>query len=233
MSTRFPPLPAESLRGKVAHVTVAACLLACGGLFITSAWDEVNCVAGEFTSSGPCGVSIVWGGSLISVGIVLVIIGCIAMVRAARRPIDEDGGDGWRVGQGFSVMICGALLALTIPRYRCPAGTTLSPVFRFCVSHDVSYPAPSPGMPWKFAAVGLGIALGIVIVRWRSIPIWLATVIVVMAFVGTSLYIVSRATGIPGFRSFTPAIVLMLPRASGTPRLRREARSPHRLVRRS
>jgi hypothetical protein len=208
-------------------------MLACGGLFIASSWDEVNCVAGESTSSGPCGVSIVWGGSLISLGIALVLIGCIAMVRAARRPIDPDGGDGWRIGQAFVVMTCGALLALAIPRYRCPSGTTLSPVFRFCVSHDVSYPAPSPGMPWKFAAVGLGIAIGIVMIRWRSIPIWLATAIVVVASVGTSLYVVSRATGIPGFRSYTPAMVLALPQMWTPSRLRPGATLPRRPALRS
>ena len=122
-------------------------MLLSGALFIVSSWDEVNCVAGEFTSSGPCGVGLVWGGTLLSVGILLAIIGGIALFRAARRHVDADGGDGWRVGQAVVVMICGVLLGLLIPRYECPPGTTLSPVFKFCVNHDVTYRAPSPGMP--------------------------------------------------------------------------------------
>ena len=152
-----------------------------------------------------------FGGTLLVVGIFLAFIGSIVLFRAARRHVDADGGDGWWVGQAFVVMICGAVLGLLIPRYECPPGTTLSPVFKFCVNHDVVYPAPSPGMPWKFAAFGVGIAIGILMLRWRSIPIWLATVIVVAGSLGTALFAVSRATGIPGFRSFAPAVTVLAP----------------------
>jgi hypothetical protein len=186
-------------------------LVLSGVLFIVSSWDEVNCVAGEFTSSGPCGVGLVFGGTLLVVGIFLTLIGSIVLFRAVRRPVDADGGDGWRAGQAFVVMICGALLGLLIPRYECPPGTTLSPVFKFCVNHDITFPAASPGMPWKFAAVGVGIAIGIVMLRWRSMPIWLATVTVVAAFLGTALFAASQATGIPGFRSFAPAATALVP----------------------
>src|SRR6476659_4420875 len=171
ISTRFPPPPPETLRGKVAHLTVAVCMVLCGALFIVSAWDEVDCVAGEFTSSGPCGIGIVAGGSLVVIGILLVIVGGIVLSRAIRRPVSEGAADGWRVGQAIVVMACGALLALMIPRLRCPPGTILSPVFRFCVNQQVSFPAPSPGLPWKFAAFGAGIAIGVVMIRWRSMPI--------------------------------------------------------------
>ncbi len=136
-------------------------MLACGALFLISAWDEVNCVAGEFTSTGPCGIAIVAGGSLVTVAIFLLIIGAIVLFRGLRRPVEESGGDGWRVAQAVVVMMCGTLLALMIPRLKCPPGTTLSPVFRFCVSPEVTYPAPSPGLPWKYAAFGAGIVLGV------------------------------------------------------------------------
>jgi hypothetical protein len=232
ISTRFPPLPPETLRGKVAHVTVACCMLVCGVLFVASAWDEVNCVAGEFTSSGPCGIGIVAGGSLVVIGILLVIVGAIVLSRGVRRPVSQDAGDGWRVGQAIVVMACGALLGLMIPRLRCPPGTFLSPVFRFCVNQQVSYPAPSPGLKWKFVAFGVGIVVGVVMIRWRTMPIWLATAIVVVVCVGTALFVVFRTTGIPGFRQYTPAVVLILPKALSPP-LRRDARPRRRLVRRS
>jgi hypothetical protein len=233
ISTRFPPLPAETLRAKVAHVTVASCMVACGLLFLASSWDEVTCVAGEFTSSGPCGIGIHVAGSLSAVGIFLVLIGCIVLYRAIRRPVGEDAGDGWRVGQGVVVIVCGALLALMIPRQRCPPGTTLSPVFRFCVNQDVSYPAPSPGLPWKFAAFGVGLVIGIVMIRWRSMPVWLGTVLVVAACVGTAVFIVSRTTGLPGSHAYTPAAVFTTPGLLGPSRLRREARPARRSVRRA
>jgi hypothetical protein len=231
ISTRFPQLPPESLRGKVAHVTVAACMIACGALFIVSAWDEVNCVAGEVTSSGPCGVALTSGGSLVTVGIFLVIIGCIVVFRAIRRPVNEEGGDGWRIGEGIVVMICGTLLALMIPLFRCPPGTTLSPVFRFCVNQNVSFPAPSPGLPWKYGAFALGLVVGIVVIRWRTMPIWLASLIVVAACVGTALYTLWRTTGIPGFGAYSPGFVFVAPFLGS--RLRPEARPPRRRPRRS
>jgi hypothetical protein len=208
ISTRFPPLPPETLRAKAAHLTVAGCFLVCGALFLVSSWDEVNCVAGEITSQGPCGVAITYGASLITAGIGLLIAGCIMMVRGLRRPVDPGGSEGWRSGQAILVMVCGALLALLIPRYRCPPGTTLSPVFHFCVSHDVTYPAPSPGLGWKFGALGIGVVLGIVMLGWRSMPWWFGSTIVVGACVGTALFMASRTTGIPGVHNTLPPAIL-------------------------
>ena len=75
------------MRGKVAYLTMAVCWVLCGALFVVSAWDEVDCVAGEFTSSGPCGIGIVAGGSLVVIGVMLVIVGCIVLSRAIRRPV--------------------------------------------------------------------------------------------------------------------------------------------------
>jgi hypothetical protein len=88
--------------------------------------------------------------------VLLVIIGLVLLFRSLRQPVDKDGGDGWRVGQGVFFIICGALTALMIPLRRCPSGTTLSPVFRSCVDQDVSYPASSPGLPWRLGALALG-----------------------------------------------------------------------------
>ena len=156
----------------------------------------------------------------------LVIIGCIVLYRSIRRPVDEDGGDGWRVGQGIVVMICGVLMALMIPLFRCPPGTTLSPVFRFCTNREVAFPAPDPGLPWKVAAFAAGIAIGVLLIRWRSMPIWLATAIVIAACLGTTLFILWRTTGIPGFGSYAPGLVLVTQRLSGGG----SGRQPRRLV---
>src|SRR6476646_8016309 len=189
-SKRLAPLPPESFRAKVAHVTVASCMLLSGLLFLVSAWDEVNCVSGEVTSSGPCGIALTWGGTLLAVGFFMALIGSILLFRALRRHVAEadiaarDVAEGWWTGQAVVVMICGVLLGLLIPRYDCPPGMTLTPVFKFCLNNDLVFPAPSPGLPWKFAAVGVGIVIGVVMVRWRSMPTWLATVIVVAAMMG-------------------------------------------------
>ena len=60
-----------------------------------------------------------------TVAIFLLIIGAIVLFRGLRRPVEESGGDGWRVAQAVVVMMCGTLLALMIPRLKCPPGTTL------------------------------------------------------------------------------------------------------------
>jgi len=210
ISTRFPPLPPETLRAKAAHLTVGGCMVAIAGLFLWSAWDEVNCVAGEMTSSGPCGIGLTSGGTLAVVGIGLLLIGGIVLFRGLRRPIgDRDAGDGWRIGQAVVVMVSGAVLALMIPRYACPADTTLSPVFHYCVNPTHNSPAPSPGLPWKFAAVGVGIAIGVLLIRWRSMPWWLASIVVVAASLGSASYVLWRTTGIPVIdRSYVSRVVV-------------------------
>jgi hypothetical protein len=205
ISTRFPPLPGETLRAKAGHLTVALSFLAGGVVFLWSAWDELTCVAGEATSDGPCGFGISAAGFVFPVGAGLVVVGAIVLARALRRPIDPDASDAWRVGEAFVVMASGILIGLMIPRFACPAGTHLTVVFRYCTSTERSFPAPSPGLPWKFVAAGVGIALGILMIRWRSMPWWLASAIALGAFMAAVLLTASRSTGIPwaAYRPFT------------------------------
>ena len=198
LSTRFPQLPSETLQSKAAQLTVSGCFVA-GGLFLlASAWDEFSCRAGERASSGPCGIGLPIAGVVVFVGLLLTVIGAIAFVRGLLRPVHADGANGWRVVQAFVVMGCGAVYGLLIPRYSCPLGTTLTPVFRFCVNEETAFQATSSGMPWKFAALGVGIAIGALMLRWRSMPWWLATAIVVPAFLGAVVLATVRSTDLPG-----------------------------------
>jgi hypothetical protein len=162
-----------------------------------SASDELTCVAGEPTSNGPCGVAIGLAGFVFPAGAIFAVIGAIALSRAVRRPITSDGSDAWRIGAALVVIASAFVIALLIPRYACPPGTHLSPVFRFCTSRDRSFPAPSPGLPWKFVAAGLGLVIGIAMMRWRSMPWWFASAIVVASFLGAVVFTTSRSTGIP------------------------------------
>ena len=198
LSTRFPQLPGETLRAKAAQLTVSGCFLAGGVLLLASAWDEFSCRAGERTSSGPCGIGLPISGVVVFVGLTLTITGSIVFVRALLRPVDPAGADGWRTFQAFVVMACGGVYALMIPRYSCPTGTTLTPVFRFCVNTEHSFRAESTGMPWKITALVVGIAIGIVMLRWQSMPWWLATAIVVPVFLGAVVVAVVRSTDLPG-----------------------------------
>jgi hypothetical protein len=181
-------------------VTVGACFVLGAFTLAWSAWDEFTCVAGESTSSGPCGIGLPAAGGVLLAALCLGICGCIVLFRALRRPIDATASDGWRFGQAFVVMGSAVVIAIMIPRYACPAGMRLSPLFRFCLSADAAFHAPSPGLPWKFAAAGAGIVVGIVMMRWRSMPWWLASPIVVAAFMAAVLWTAARTTGLPGAR---------------------------------
>ena len=213
ISTRFPPLPAETLRAKAAHLTVAVCFVVGAVVLTWSAFDELTCVVGEATSSGPCGIGIGAAGFVFPTGVGLAVIGVIVLTRALRRPVGIEASDAWRVGQALVVIASGILIGLMIPRYACPPGTHLSPVFRFCTSVDVAYPAPSPGLPWKFAAAGVGLLIGIVMIRWRYMPWWLASAVVAGAFLGAVMLVASRSTGIPlgPYRPYTVGVVMAGP----------------------
>jgi hypothetical protein len=196
-STRRPHGPPETLRGKAAHLTVGASMALSGSLLLWSAWDEFSCTAGESTSTGPCGIGIQASGAVFLIAMAMTIAGAIVVWRGLRRPIDPDGAGGWRVGQAFAVMACGVVVALMIPRLSCPAGMHLSAVFRFCVSADRSFPAPSTGLAWKWAALGAGLALGLLLLRWRRMPWPVATAVVLVVFLGTAGYVAWRTTGLP------------------------------------
>ena len=197
ISTRFPQLLSETLQAKAGHLTTGGCLLLGGLAALAASWDEVSCVAGEFTSSGPCGIGIVVASQVLFVALIAVVAGAIVLTRGLRRPVDPEGGTAWRMGPGFLVIACGVLMALMLPRHACPAGFTLSPVFRFCVSAERSYPAPSPGAPYKVGALGLGLAVGLLLLFWRRAPWWLPPVVAVVVFVGTVAFTLQRSVGLP------------------------------------
>jgi hypothetical protein len=197
ISTRFPQLLPETLQAKAGHVTTGGCLLLGGVAAVAASWDEVNCVAGEYSSSGPCGIGIVAASQVLFVALIAVVAGAIILTRGLRRPVDPNGGTGWRLGPGFLVIASGILLSMMVPRFACPAGYTLSPVFRFCVSADRSYPAPSPGAPYKLGALALGLVVGLVLLFWRRAPWWLPPAVAVVAFAGTLAFTLQRSVGLP------------------------------------
>lgn len=197
ISTRFPQLLSETLQAKAGHLTVGGCLTLGGVAALAGSWDEINCVAGDYTSSGPCGIGIVVAGQVLFVALIAIVAGTIILARALRRPVDPEGGGGWRLGPGFVVIACGILLALMIPRYSCPAGYVLTPVFRFCTSIDRSFSAQSTGMPWKFGVLALGFVVGVGMMWWRTMPWWLSTGVTVVVFAVTLGFTLRRTVGLP------------------------------------
>ena len=152
---------------------------------------------GSTARAGPCGIGIVAASQVLFVALIAVVAGAIVLTRGLRRPVDPNGGTGWRLGPGFLVIASGILLSMMVPRFACPAGYTLSPVFRFCVSADRSYPAPSPGAPYKLGALAFGLVVGLVLLFWRRAPWWLPPVVAVVVFAGTVGYTLQRSVGLP------------------------------------
>jgi hypothetical protein len=186
-------LAPETLQGKTAQLTVGGCLLVASLAFMAFSWDEISCVAGEMTSTGPCGIQVTTAAAIFWTGVACAVVGAGVVLRGLRRPVSPDGGSGWRVGQGIFVAACGLVLGIMIPRYECPPGSKLSAVFQYCVSAERAYQAPSPGLPWKFAAAGAGIVLGIVLARWRSLPWPVSSVVTVLAFLFVLGFTLHRA----------------------------------------
>ena len=155
---------------------------------------------------------------VVLVALILLVVGAVVVIRGLMRPVDPDGSDGWRSGQAFAVMGCGVVMALMIPRYSCPPGTTLSVVFRFCRSQTEVYPAPSTGFPWKLAALGVGLVLGLLLLRWRSLAWPITTVVVAAAFALAAGYTAHRTTGLPWERrAYTVGLATRAPALAAPP----------------
>ena len=185
------------MQAKAGHLTVGVCLLLGGVAATAASWDEVSCVAGEYSSTGPCGIGIVAASQVLFVALIALVAGAIIVARGLRRPVDPESASGWRLGPGFLVIACGCLLALMIPLYSCPAGYGLTPVFRFCTSVDRAFAATPTGMPRKVAALVVGLAVGLLLLLWRSAPWWLASALAVVVFVATVGFTLHRSVGLP------------------------------------
>jgi hypothetical protein len=198
LSTPRPQLPGETLQAKAAQITTGCCIIASASLFVVASFDELSCRAGGITSEGlPCGVNIQVAGGVFFAGLMLVAIGIGVLVRGVRRPVEATGDSGWRIGQAGLIVANGIALGLMIPRYACPPDMVLSPVFRFCTSNTAVYPAPSPGLVWKFAAVAAGLALAAGVWRWRSMPWPIASALVAGSTLFMTLYTLGRTVGVP------------------------------------
>ena len=177
---------------------MGCCVIASAALFVVASFDELSCVSGDITSEGlPCGVHIQIAGGVFVAGLVMIVLGIGILVRGVRRPVEVSGDSGWRIGQAGLIVASGAALGLMIPRYACPPDMVLSPIFRFCVGATAVYPAPSPGLPWKFAAVVAGVALGALVWRWRSMPWPIASALVAGCTLVATLYTLGRTVGVP------------------------------------
>jgi hypothetical protein len=163
-----------------------------GLLWFLLAGGQMTCTAGEETVTGLCGIGMLTAGIVFMIALVVLPIAVVILVRGLLRRIDANGSAVWERGQAFYVMACGLVIGSLIPQHACPEGMTLSPVFRFCTSVSRSFAAPSPGLKWKISAGVVGIVLGVLILKWRRMPWWVASLIAVSGTAGIAWLTLTR-----------------------------------------
>jgi hypothetical protein len=168
-----------------------------GIALVWSAWYELTCPLGGPRGTSICAHTVGVGGLTVMLGALLVVVGSGVLWRTSRRLLDPDGSSGWTWGEGLSVAVAGFTVAIMIPTYHCPAGYVLTPVFHACASPTSIIVDPPTWIGWKLAAAAAGIALGLVIARWRRIPWPLGSVVTVASVAGATWYLIQMSVGFP------------------------------------
>lgn len=187
-------LPTEiSHVGRIAGLTVGACLAVSGTAFLIASWDELRCTPAGERCDDVAGV----GGAVSFVALIVAIAGVTIVVRTARRPVTDPASDAWTWGLGTLFAIGTAVIALLIPGHSCPEGFHLSPVFEICIDGARRFDATSWVWP-KRLLLAAGLVIGLTLMRSPR-RVWLtAPIASVVWFAGTGwLLYETMITGLP------------------------------------
>jgi hypothetical protein len=179
VSDRSPRARTEiSATGRVAGLTVGACVTIAGVAFLVASWDELTCRPAGERCDDLAGV----GGAVSFAALAATIAGVSILVHTWRRPVVEGASSAWTWGLG--IVFCLGVLAIggLIPSHTCPGEARLSPAFATCVDGAERFEATS--WLWPKRALWLaGLALGFTVMRsprrvWLTAPVaavvWLA-----------------------------------------------------------
>jgi len=179
--------------GRVAGLTVGACLLVSGLAFLVASWDELTCTPPGATCDDVAGT----GGAVSLAALAAMVAGGAIVVLTARRPVVASGSSAWTWGLGTIFAVGVGLVALRLPGHSCPGGVHLTPIFNTCIDGTRRFDATSWVWP-KRALFVLGLVVGATVMRspWR---VWLTAPIAAVAwFVGTGwLLYDTMITGLP------------------------------------
>jgi hypothetical protein len=192
VSSRRPPEDIAPA-GRIAGLTVGACLLVSGVAFLVASWDELTCTPPGATCDDVAGT----GGAVSLAALAAMIAGGAIAVLTARRPVLTSGSTAWTWGLGTIFAIGVGLVALRLPGYSCPDGVHLSPIFNTCVDGARRFDATSWVWP-KRALFVAGVVAGATVVRSPR-RVWLTAPIAALAwFAGTGwLLYDTMITGLP------------------------------------
>jgi hypothetical protein len=179
--------------GRVAGLTVGACLLVSGAAFLVASWDELTCTPPGATCDDVAGI----GGAVSLVALAVLLAGVAIVVMTARRPVLASGSSAWTWGLGTIFAIGVGLVAMRLPGHSCPDGVHLSPIFNTCVDGARRFDATSWVWP-KRALFVAGVVAGVTVMRSPR-RVWLTAPIAAVAwFAGTGwLLYDTMITGLP------------------------------------
>ena len=107
--------------GRVAGLTVGACLLVSGLAFLVASWDELTCTPPGATCDDVAGT----GGAVSLAALAAMVVGGAIVVLTARRPVVASGSTAWTWGLGTDLRDRGrtgraATARALLPRRRAP-----------------------------------------------------------------------------------------------------------------
>jgi hypothetical protein len=173
MTTTRTKRPPEEVgpAGRIAGLTVGACLLVSGAAFLIASWDELTCTPPGPTCDDVAGT----GGAVSLVALAALLAGAAVIVMTARRPVIESGSSAWTWGLAALFAVGVGLVALRLPGHTCPSGVHLTPIFNTCVDGARRFDATSWVWP-KRALFVAGLVVGVTVMRspkrvWLTAPI--------------------------------------------------------------
>jgi hypothetical protein len=171
---------------RAAALTVAGCLVIGGVVTIVSAWSLLMCNLGGELGRAYCNYELGIGGLATLLAGVAVFAGVTIAWRALMRPVDVQGGRGWRWGQGVVLTMSSVVIALMLPTYSCPDGYELTPVFNWCGNGEDLISHPQTNLGWRLLIVAGGVVVGAIVARARRLP-WIVSSVLTVGVFGVSL----------------------------------------------
>jgi hypothetical protein len=179
--------------GRIAGLTVGACLAVSGVAFVVASWDELTCTPAGAECDDIAGI----GVAVSFVALAVAIAGIAIVALTARRPVLASGSSAWTWGLAVIFSIGTTLVAMRIPGHTCPDGVHLNPVFDICIDGARRFDATSWVWPKRALALA-GVVAGFTLVRTPR-QIWLSAPVAAIAwFAGTGwLLYDTMLTGLP------------------------------------
>jgi len=152
----------------------AASLLVVGVAYLLVAVPAMNCTRG-------CTFSQSYAALISAAALALATAGIAIGSSIRRRPVQGNGDTDWTWALGVLFIVGMLLIAARIPQFVCPDGVTLDANVSICI--DTVHPRRFPPSDWiwlKRAILGLGVLLGLTVVRssrwvWIAAPVAAAT----------------------------------------------------------